>query len=294
MGIFDFFKKNKKVVREETTEEPKTPIKEKNLEEDGVIDFNNLICNNKYELGDEEFDKNEDVYTLKGEPYNGKAKEWLEWKNEFNYFNFKGGKISGVIHTPYKYYDGKYYRHKEITYLNGLKVLEREYIIGGGILNQETTYSGGEVIKIDDYSNTWPSGNVEIGQETIERTRKYENGKKVSDIEYDRKGKIINENNDIVEEEEPFWEVTETYVTLYKDGKEVAEGIAWDIYVNNWIEEVDDFQRESDHGEIILVDDKEFEDYDDIEWGEEKEYEGNIESYEDALEILNSVTGQNE
>ena len=186
------------------------------------------------------------------------------------------------------------YRHLELTYSNGWNVFKKEYVIGGGPLHQETTFLNGEITLIEDYSNNWPSGNVEIGEETIQRSRKYENGKKVSDIEYDRKGKIINENNEIEEEEEPFWEVTETYVTLHKEGEEVAEGIAWDIYINQWNEEVDDFERESDHGEIILVNDKEFADYDEIEWGEEKEYEGNIESYEDALEILKSVTGQDE
>ena len=298
MGIFDFFKK-KKVVKEKKTQEPKTLKTQKqeiNLKEDGVIDFSNLVCENPTkddEISYKLKEKN-DVYMIDGNPYNGKAKQFLDWKNEFNYFTFDEGKISGVKHIPYKYYDNKMYRHLEITYSNGWNVLKKEYIIGGGILNQETTYSDGEIIKIDDYSNTWPSGNVEIGHETVQRTRKYENGNKVSDIEYDEKGKIINENNDIVEEEEPFWEVTEQYVTLYKEGKEVAEGIAWDIFINQWIEEVDDFQRESDHGEIILVDDKEFTDYDEIDWGEENEFEGNIESYEDALEILKSVTGQDE
>ena len=295
MGIFDFFKK-KKVVKEETTQEPETPKTTKqeiNLKEDGVIDFNSLVCENTTKDNEIPYHlkvKN-DVYMLDGNPYNGKAKQFLDWKNEFNYFTFDEGKISGIKHIPYKYYDDKYYRHIESTYLNGVVVLKREYIIGGGILNQETTYSNGEIIKIDDYSRTWPSGNVEIGEESVERSRKYENGKKVNDIEYDQLGKIINENNDIESEPEPFWEVTETYVTLYKEGEEVAEGIAWDIFINQWIEEVDDFQRESDHGEIILVDDKEFTDYDEIEWGEENEFEGNINDYKVAEKLLHQVTG---
>ena len=151
----------------------------------------------------------------------------------------------------------------------------------------------GEVTLIEDYSNKYLSGDVEIGEETVQRSRRYENGEKIRDTEYDQAGKIINENNDIESEPEPFWEVTETYVTLYKEGEKVGEGISWEIYINEWIEEVDDFQRESDDQEIILVDDNGPGFYE-IEWGEEKEYEGNIESYEDALEILKSVTGQDE
>ena len=108
----------------------------------------------------------------------------------------------------------------------------------------------------------------------------------------DLNGNKINENNEGVLENEPFWEVTETFVTLYKEGKEIAEGIAWDIFVNQWIEEAEDFQRESDHGEIILVDDKEFTDYDEIIWGEENEFEGNIKDYKVAEKLLYEVTGR--
>ncbi len=105
-------------------------------------------------------------------------------------------------------------------------------------------------------------------------------------------GNKINENNEGVLKNEPFWEVTETFVTLYKEGKEIAEGIAWDIFINQWIEEAEDFQRESDHGEIILVDDKEFTDYDEIIWGEENEFEGNIKDYKVAEKLLYEVTGR--
>jgi hypothetical protein len=292
MGIFDFFKK-KKVVEEKSTQESKTPKQEINLKEDGVIDFNSLVCENPTEddeISYELYEKN-NVYMIDGNPYNGKAKQFLVWKNEFNYFTFDGGKISGIKHIPYKYFDDKMYRHRELTYSNGWIVFKKEYIIGGGPLHQETTFLNGEVTLIEDYSNKWLSGDVEIGEETVQRSRRYENGEKIRDTEYDQAGKIINENNDIESEPEPFWEVTETYVTLYKEGEEVAEGIAWDIFINQWIEEVDDFQRESDHGEIILVDDKEFTDYDEIEWGEENEFEGNINDYKVAEKLLHQVTG---
>ena len=294
--------RNKKVLNNQTKVDKPSGLKDKEdlINQTEVnkeaIDFSLLACENNSESENGDFDESKDVYTLNNKAYNGSAKEFLDWKKEFNYFNFKEGKISGTKHTPYKYHDDKLYRYKETTYLNGMIILTKEYIIGGGPLNQVTSYHNGKVVQIDDYSTAWPSGNVETGEESIKRTRKYENGEKVSDIEYDKNGKIVNEKNEISSEPATFWEVTETDVFLYKEGELVAEGIAYDIYIHQWYEEVDDYQRESDHGEIIVVDGKQVdaEDYDEVVWESETEIETDIDNYNDAEKLLYEISGVEE
>ena len=89
-----------------------------------------------------------------------------------------------------------------------------------------------------------------------------------------------------------FWEVTETDVFLYKEDGLVAEGIAYDIYMHEWYDDIDDYERESAHGEIIIVDGKEVDiDYDEVVWESETIVETDIDNYNDAEQLLYEVSG---
>ena len=77
-----------------------------------------------------------------------------------------------------------------------------------------------------------------------------------------------------MEEEVDYWQITNEYVTLYKNGSEIAYGrLSFSLWNIQWYEDCEDHQRECDDNFIIL-DGKELiegEDYDKIEWGEERE-----------------------
>ena len=91
-----------------------------------------------------------------------------------------------------------------------------------------------------------------------------------------------------------FWEVTKIDVFLYKEGKLVAEGIAYEIYIMEWDEEYEEYDRQGDHGDIIIVDGKEVDadDYDEVEWESESEIETHIDNYQDAEKLLYDITGR--
>ena len=83
-------------------------------------------------------------------------------------------------------------------------------------------------------------------------------------------------------EEKDCYQITEAYVTLYKDGKEIAYGrMGYTLYECTWNDEDEEHDRQID-GQIVIwwgVDGyengKEIEedeiDYEEIEWGEERE-----------------------
>lgn len=76
-------------------------------------------------------------------------------------------------------------------------------------------------------------------------------------------------------EGETFYQLTEQYVIIYKDGKEVGSGfLCFSIFENYWDEDLKDHERqEEDH--FFILDGKqisEFDfDYDDTVWDEERE-----------------------
>lgn len=284
MGIFNFFKKNKKTKNIES-EDNKQDGK-KTIFPENYIDFKDLSINEKNEtIGkDYHFDKfrhyEENIYYLNNQIFNGKAMLKLEWNNEVIEYQFDKGKVSGTFHYPYKYHDEKFYRHKEYEYKKGQLILETEYIIGGGPLNMEKKYLDGEVLVIKDYSKN-----------KLERERRYEDGKKISDLKYNETGELINEVEEIEETPKDFWEVTEQIVVIYKDDEIVAEGHAYEVFIQQWLEDYDSYQREMEGFETIIVDGKEFEveDEHEISWESEEVLDGPFDSLEEAEKSFNSL-----
>ena len=90
---------------------------------------------------------------------------------------------------------------------------------------------------------------------------------------------------------EDFWEVTEQRVVIYKDDEIVAEGHAYEVFIQQWLEDYDDYQKEMEGFETIIVDGKVFvvEDDHEIIWEEEKELGGPFDSLEDAENFFDSL-----
>ena len=77
-------------------------------------------------------------------------------------------------------------------------------------------------------------------------------------------------------EEEDFYQFTEQYVTLFKDGKELGSGfLCYTIMCNEWSKEYEDHEREIDDCYYVLngkvIEPHVDFDEDHTEWGEEKE-----------------------
>ena len=77
-------------------------------------------------------------------------------------------------------------------------------------------------------------------------------------------------------EGEDFYQLTKQYVTIYKDGKEIGSGfLCYSIFENYWDEDIEDHERQEEERLFVLdgkeiVEDEDF-DYDETEWGEERE-----------------------
>ena len=90
-----------------------------------------------------------------------------------------------------------------------------------------------------------------------------------------------------MEEEEDFWDVTITFVTVKKDDEIIAEGrIHYQIFSNEWDEEMEVYDRQG-HDDALIINGKRHQSLDIekdgylIEWGDEREF-GTYESLDDA------------
>jgi len=95
-----------------------------------------------------------------------------------------------------------------------------------------------------------------------------------------------SKSNKLEKEIDDFYQLTEQNITIYKDGKEIGSGfLCFSIFENNWEEEFGDYDREEVDSFIVLngkeLDD---DDYDDTEWGEEREISNSTD--------LNEITKQ--
>ena len=92
-----------------------------------------------------------------------------------------------------------------------------------------------------------------------------------------------------MEEEEDFWDITETFVTVKKDDKIIAEGrIHYEVFSNEWDEEIEDYDRQN-HDDALIINGKRHQTWDiekdgfEIVWGDEREF-GTYESADDAYD----------
>ena len=97
-----------------------------------------------------------------------------------------------------------------------------------------------------------------------------------------------SKSNKLEKEIDDFYQLTEQNITIYKDGKEIGSGfLCFSIFENNWEEEFGDYDREEVDSFIVLngkeLDDDDY-DYDDTEWGEEREISNSTD--------LNEITKQ--
>ena len=90
-------------------------------------------------------------------------------------------------------------------------------------------------------------------------------------------------------EEEDFWDITETFVTVKKDDKIIAEGrIHYEVFSNEWDEEIEDYDRQN-HDDALIINGKRHQTWDIkkdgfiIVWGDEREF-GTYESEDDAYD----------
>ena len=99
--------------------------------------------------------------------------------------------------------------------------------------------------------------------------------------------------------EEDLYQITNSYVTLYKDGKEIAYGrMGYSLWECQWIEEEECHQREGEDEIVVWWDVDRYEngkvavrdeDYDKIEWGEERE-EWLGQDWDKANEYFKKIT----
>ena len=95
-----------------------------------------------------------------------------------------------------------------------------------------------------------------------------------------------SKSNKLEKEIDDFYQLTEQNITIYKDGKEIGSGfLCFSIFENNWEEEFGDYDRE-EVDSFIVLNGKELDDYDydDTEWGEEREISNSTD--------LNEITKQ--
>ena len=89
-------------------------------------------------------------------------------------------------------------------------------------------------------------------------------------------------------EGEDFFDVTETYVVVMKDGKTIAEGrIHYEVFENIWEEEMEMHDRQN-HDDALIINGKRYqsgelseEDGYEIEWGDEREL-NTYDTYDEA------------
>tara|TARA_X000000950_G_C13412204_1_gene456562 strand:+ start:75 stop:401 length:327 start_codon:yes stop_codon:yes gene_type:complete len=89
-------------------------------------------------------------------------------------------------------------------------------------------------------------------------------------------------------EGEDFFDVTETYVVVMKDGKTIAEGrIHYEVFENIWEEEMEMHDRQGQDNALIIKGKRyqsaelSEEDGYEIEWGDERELE-TFKTYDEA------------
>jgi hypothetical protein len=284
MGIFNFFKKNKKtknIESEDNKQDGKKSILPKNY-----IDFKDLSINEKNETIGENYHfnnfihKEENIYYLNNQIFNGKAMLKLEWNDAVIEYEFNEGKVSGTFHYPSKYRDGEFYRYMEKEFKNGQLILETIYIIGGGPLNMQKKYLNGEVIEIQDYKKN-----------KLKRVRKYEDGKRISDLKYNEKGELINEVEEVEETPKDFWEIVEIQGFIYKDDEMIADGIGYTLFSHIWLEDVDSYDIEYDDPEDIIVNGETFDiDYEEheISWENQEVVDGPFYNLDEAYKAFGS------
>ena len=91
-------------------------------------------------------------------------------------------------------------------------------------------------------------------------------------------------------EEEDFWEVCETFVTVRKDDKIIAEGrIHFQVYSNEWDAE-DEYHDRQGHDDALIINGERYQTWDIekdgyvVEWGDEREYNGTYETSAQAYD----------
>ena len=322
MGIFDWFKK-KKVVKKETTQEPKTPKQEKNVKEvkvrqPGIEGILNTLGDNqrgnqsnkekkleitindvKYQVADSETirkiknlndpksNKISTLFSLKEYYDNGNIKKETEKDTASNcyiecFFDETGNKTKedwyhikenrlgheniyddGILCQNNKYYEGGEIRQS--LFVDGLqegieKVFDKE-----GNLVEEHTYKRGR----NTYYKRFIEGKV--SEESVMEEELKEEEEEIMRIA----NSIVKTSSfvtlgallpaDLSEfEGDTFYDVTEQYIVLLKNGKKVASGyVCISHNANYWDDEGEEHDDIQSHNEVMIVNGKLFTDYDD-------------------------------
>ena len=204
--------------------------------------------------------------------------------------HFKGRPFTGVGFRLHENGELKL----ECTFKDGLKHGKYEQFYENGKVKLETyfeedkqdgltkEYHENGVLYIE---SNWKEGKLD------ELIKEYNENGELKTATYFKDGDVeppSSKSNKLEKEIYDFYQLTEQNITIYKDGKEIGSGfLCFSIFENNWEEEFGDYDREEVDSFIVLngkeLDDDDY-DYDDTEWGEEREISNSTD--------LNEITKQ--